>query len=63
MTTALAVLPHGGPAIAIFVGGLLAAVIAAIVAMETDRRAVVWAIGAFLGVVVVLSVVVDLLTA
>lgn len=63
MTAALAVLPHGGPAIAIFVGGLLSAVIAAVVAMETERPAVAWAIGAFLAAVVALSVVVDLLSA
>jgi hypothetical protein len=63
MTAALALIPHGGPAIAIFVGGLLCGVVAAVVAMETDRPAVAWAIGAFLGSVVVLSVVVDLLSA
>jgi hydroxyethylthiazole kinase-like sugar kinase family protein len=59
---AIAVIPHGGPAIAIFVGCLLSAVIAAIVAMEAKRPPVVWAVVAFVAVGLALSVMVDLLT-
>ena len=58
----MSVIPHGGPAIAIVVGCIFTAVIAAIVAMENDRRALVWAVAAFVVAVVVLSGAVDLLT-
>jgi hydroxyethylthiazole kinase-like sugar kinase family protein len=61
-TTAFAVIPHGGPAIAIVVGCILSAVIAAMVAMETKRRALLWAVAAFVAALLVLSVGVDLLT-
>jgi hydroxyethylthiazole kinase-like sugar kinase family protein len=59
---AFAIIPHGGPAIAIFVGCMLSAVIAAIVAMEMNRGAVIWAAVAFVVALVVLSGGVDLLT-
>jgi hypothetical protein len=59
---ALAVIPHGGPAIAIVVACIFSAVIAAIVAMENDRAAVRWAMVAFVVTLVVLSGAVDLLT-
>jgi hypothetical protein len=60
---AFAVIPHGGPAIAIFVACLLCAVIAAIVAMESKRAPVVWAVVTFVISGVLLSLLVDLLTA
>jgi hydroxyethylthiazole kinase-like sugar kinase family protein len=59
---AFAVIPHGGPAIAIVVGCILSAVIAAIVAMENDRAAFIWAAAAFIVALVVSSGAVDLLT-
>lgn len=59
---AFAVIPHGGPAIAIFVGAVFSAVIAAIVAMETNRAALVWAAASFIVAMVVLSAAVDALT-
>jgi hypothetical protein len=59
---AFAVIPRGGPAIAIFVGCIFSAVIAAMVAMETDRKPVVWAVGAFVAALVLLSAMVDVLT-
>jgi hypothetical protein len=59
---AFAVIPHGGPAIAIVVACIFAAVMAAIVAMETNRPALVWAAGAFVAALVILSLGVDLLT-
>ncbi len=56
---AFAVIPHGGPAIAVFVGSIFFAVIAAVVAMETKRAAVGWAVAAFVVSAVVLSAGVD----
>lgn len=52
---AFAVIPHGGPAIAVFVGSIFFAVIAAVVAMETKRAAVGWAVASFVVSAVVLS--------
>ncbi|MBJ7339600.1 hypothetical protein [Mycolicibacterium sp.] len=60
--SALAIIPHGGPAIAIVVGCIFSAVIAAIVALEIHRPAVLWAVIAFVVSLVVLSGAVDLLT-
>lgn len=57
---ALAVIPHGGPAIAVFVGSIFFAVIAAVVAMETHRAAVGWAVASFVVSGLVLSAGVDL---
>jgi hydroxyethylthiazole kinase-like sugar kinase family protein len=59
---AFAVIPHGGPAIAIFVGCMFSAVIAAMVAMETNRAALLWATASFVVALVVLSAAVDILT-
>jgi hypothetical protein len=56
---AFAVIPHGGPAIAVFVGSIFFAVVAAVVAMETKRAAVGWAVASFVVSAVVLSVGVD----
>jgi len=56
---AFAVVPHGGPAIAVFVGSIFFAVVAAVVAMETKRAAVGWAVASFVVSAVVLSVGVD----
>ena len=56
---AFAVIPHGGPAIAVFVGSIFFAVIAAVVAMETKRAAVGWAVASFVVSAVVLSAGVD----
>ena len=58
---AMAVIPHGGPAIAIFVGSIFIAVIVAIVAMEMKRTPVTWAAVSFAVCAVVLSAGVDLL--
>ncbi|GAB7066773.1 hypothetical protein H7J06_28495 [Mycobacterium hodleri] len=58
---AMAVIPHGGPAIAIFVGSIFCGVIAAIVAMETKRKPVAWAAMSFVVCAVVLSAGVDVL--
>ena len=58
-TEAFAVIPHGGPAIAVFVGAIFFAVIAAVVAMETKRAAVGWAVASFVVSAVVLSAGVD----
>jgi hypothetical protein len=58
-TAAFAVIPHGGPAIAVFVGAMFFAVIAAVVAMETNRGAVVWAVASFVVSAVLLSAGVD----
>ncbi|MEU0497241.1 hypothetical protein [Mycobacterium sp. NPDC006124] len=58
----MAVVPHGGPAIAVFVGSLFCAVIAAMVAMETKRHAVVWAASSFVVCLVALSAGVDVFT-
>jgi hypothetical protein len=60
-TAAIAVIPHGGPAIAVFVGSIFFAVIAAVVAMETHRAAVGWAVASFVASAVVLSAGADLL--
>ncbi len=60
--SALAVIPHGGPAIAIVVGCIFSAVIAAIVAMENEQAVYIWAAAAFMVALVVLSCVVDLVT-
>lgn len=59
---AFAIIPHGGPAIAVFVGCIFCAVVAAVVAMETNRAAIVWAGGSFVVSLVALSAVVDVLT-
>jgi hydroxyethylthiazole kinase-like sugar kinase family protein len=59
---AFSVIPHGGPAIAIVVGCIFSAVIAAVLAMENDRAAVIWAAAAFIVALVVSSGAVDLLT-
>lgn len=59
---ALAVIPRGGPAIAVFVGSIFVAVIAAMVAMETKRHAVAWAVASFVVGAVVLSAGVDVFT-
>ena len=59
---ALALIPHGGPAIAVVVGCIFCAVVAAIVAMETNRAAIVWAGGSFVVSLLALSAVVDVLT-
>ena len=56
---AFAVIPHGGPAIAVFVGSIFFAVIAAVVAMETKHAAVRWAVASFVVSAVVLSAGVD----
>jgi hypothetical protein len=61
-TVAFAAIPHGGPAIAIVVGCIFSGVMAAIVAMETKRSAVAWAVIAFVVALLVLSAGVDLLT-
>jgi hypothetical protein len=60
-TAAFAAIPHGGPAIAVFVGSIFFAVIAAVVAMETNRAAVGWAVMSFVASAVVLSAGVDVL--
>ncbi|MCV7420903.1 hypothetical protein H7K45_10170 [Mycobacterium yunnanensis] len=65
MTTtqmALAVIPRGGPAIAVFVGSIFFAVVAAVVAMESKRHAVAWAAASFVVCAVVLSAGVDVFT-
>jgi hypothetical protein len=49
------VIPHGGPAIAIFVAGLFVAVVAAIVAMEKQRKPLRWAIIGFVVTLIVVS--------
>lgn len=59
---AFAVIPHGGPAIAIVVGCIFSAVVAAIIAMETNRAALLWASASFVVALVVLSAGVDVLT-
>ncbi|KAA0102175.1 hypothetical protein CIW49_02290 [Mycolicibacterium sp. P1-18] len=59
---AMSVIPHGGPAIAIFVGCLFVAVVAAVVAMEMKRKPVPWAATSFVVCLVVLSAGVDVLT-
>ena len=56
---AFAVIPHGGPAIAVFVGSIFFAVIAAVVAMVTKRAPVGWAMASFVVSAVVLSAGVD----
>jgi len=58
----LGVLPHGGGAVAIFIAGLVMAVIAATVAVERRANIAVWTIGAFVVTVVVVSVVLYLVT-
>jgi hypothetical protein len=58
---ATAVIPHGGPAIAIFVGSIFFAVITAIVAIEMKRAPVAWAAASFVVCAVVLSAGVDVL--
>jgi len=57
----MAVIPHGGPAIAIFVGAVFFAVIAAVVAMEMNRKPVAWALTSFAVSAVVLSAGVDVM--
>jgi type III secretory pathway component EscS len=54
-------IPHGGPAIAAFVVGIFVAVVAAIVAMETQRRPVTWAVIGFVVTIVVASAVLALI--
>jgi hydroxyethylthiazole kinase-like sugar kinase family protein len=56
------VIPRGGWAIVIFVGCMFSAVIAAIVAMEINRNAVVWAAAAFVCALLVLSAIVDVVS-
>lgn len=58
----LGVLPHGGGAVAIFIAGLVMAVIAATVAVERRANIAVWTIGAFVVTVVVVSAVLYLVT-
>jgi protein-S-isoprenylcysteine O-methyltransferase Ste14 len=58
---AMSVIPHGGPAIAIFVGAVFVAVVAAVVAMEMKRKPVPWAATSFAVCLVVLSAGVDVL--
>lgn len=53
----MSVLPHGGPAIAIFIAGLFFAVVAAVVAMELQRPPVRWAIVGFVATVIGASAV------
>jgi hypothetical protein len=57
----MSVIPHGGPAIAIFVGCIFVAVVAAVVAMEMQRKPVPWAATSFVVCLVVLTAGVDLL--
>ena len=55
VTMAAGLIPHGGPAIAIFVAALFVAVVGAIVAMEKDGRPVPWAVGGFVVTIIAAS--------
>ena len=57
----MAIIPHGGPAIAIFVGAIFCAVVMAIVAMEMNRKPVAWAVTSFVACALVLTAGVDVL--
>jgi xanthine/uracil permease len=54
---AASVIPHGGPAIAIFVAGLFVAVVGAIVAMEKQHNPFTWSVLGFVVAVVGASAV------
>ena len=58
----LAVLPHGGGAVAIVVASIVVAIIAATVAVERRANIAVWMIGAFTVTLVAASVVLYLVT-
>jgi hypothetical protein len=54
---ASSIIPHGGGAITIFVMAMWLGVIAAIVAMETQRNPWVWAVIGFVATIIVASAV------
>jgi hypothetical protein len=54
-------MPRGGPAIAILIAGIFVAVVAAIVAMERERKPFAWAVVGFVATIVVAGAVLALL--
>lgn len=62
ISVAFRIIPHGGPAVAVVVGCILSAVIGAVLAIEGNRNAWLWAAIAFAGTIVVLGTGVGILT-
>lgn len=56
------VIPRGGGAVAILIAGIVVAVIAGTVALETRHNMVGWMISAFVATILVLIAAVDILT-